>query len=88
MVNIHLAYTTPINPPSAQPVLTHSQCWAGLQRKIRRAYEFVGAITACDVVSEKDNEVVREVVFREGNRKVREVCRSYAPTRVRKTLRP
>ncbi|KAF2490940.1 DUF1857-domain-containing protein [Lophium mytilinum] len=62
MVNFHLAYTAPINPPSATPVLTVPQVWAGLQRKIRFAQEFVSAITSCDVLSEDAAGVVTRVV--------------------------
>ncbi|KAL1628037.1 hypothetical protein SLS56_006078 [Neofusicoccum ribis] len=90
MVTINIAFTAPINPPSATPPLTVPQLWAGLQRKIRHAQEFVPAITACTVVSETTEGgsadaipvVTREAVFAEGGRVVTEVCRSYAPSRV------
>lgn len=89
MVNIHLAYTAPINPPSASPVLTQSQVWTGLKRKVKRAYEFVPVITACEVISEEGNTVVREATFAAGTlgkdtpaKTVREVCVHQAPSRV------
>ncbi|GME65382.1 hypothetical protein BKCO1_1140007 [Neofusicoccum parvum] len=94
MVTINIAFTAPINSPSATPPLTVPQLWAGLQRKIRHAQEFVPAITACTVVSETAEGgspggggdavpvVTREAVFAEGGRVVTEVCRSYAPSRV------
>jgi len=84
MVNIHVAYTQPINPPSATPVLTRSQIWKGLQRKVRSATEFVPVIVSCKVVSEEGSVVTREVGFKEGfgPPKVREVCKEYAPTKV------
>ncbi|KAF2809582.1 DUF1857-domain-containing protein [Mytilinidion resinicola] len=66
MVNFYLAYTSPINPPSATPVLTVPQVWAGLQRKIRFAQEFVSAITSCEVLSEEDGVVTRVVQFKPG----------------------
>lgn len=66
MVNFHLAYTAPINPPSATPVLTVPQVWAGLQRKIRFAQEFVSAITSCEVLSEENGVVTRVVQFKAG----------------------
>jgi hypothetical protein len=66
MVHYHLAYTAPINPPSASPVLTVPQVWAGLQRKIRFAQEFVSAITDCEVLSEENGVVTRVVKFKPG----------------------
>lgn len=87
MVTINCAYTEQINPAGATPVLTREQVWKGLQRKIRKAQDFVPVIEACDVIEEKDNEVVREAHFKavQGFEKktVREVCKSYYPTKVR-----
>merc|ERR1712000_231068 len=60
MVTINLAYTAPINPAGASPVLTESQVWTGLKRKVRRAHEFVPVIVACEVISEEGNTVVRD----------------------------
>jgi hypothetical protein len=63
MVNINLAYTSPINPSGASPILTQPQIWAGLQRKIRFAQEFVPVIESCEVLEEDEQGVVtREVV--------------------------
>jgi len=84
----NLAYTAPINPPSAEPKLTIPQIWAGLQRKVRAGQDFVGgAILSTDVVSEEtDSEgrpvITREVVFRDGNRRVQERCVMYEPMKV------
>jgi hypothetical protein len=78
MVKLYLAHTSPINPPSSTPVLTQPQLWAGLQRKIRFAQEFVPVIESCTVVSDTNGEVVRDVVFKKGagpKDKAREVCR-------------
>jgi len=67
MVNFHLAYTAPINPAGSSPTLSVSQVWAGLQRKIRFAQEFVpAAITGCEVLSEEDGVVTRIVNFKPG----------------------
>ncbi|KAF2773100.1 DUF1857-domain-containing protein [Teratosphaeria nubilosa] len=87
MVNVHWAYTEPINPPNASPVLTRDQIWRGLQRKVRRAQDFVPIIKACDVVEEKGNEVTRIAHFEQGGKKreVKEVCKSYYPTMALKT---
>jgi hypothetical protein len=86
-VTVYCAYTEQINPAGASPVLTRDQVWKGLQRKIRRAQDFVPPIEGCDVVEEKDNEVVREAHFKAfmGNppKTVREVCKSYYPSKVR-----
>lgn len=86
MVTVNCAYTEQINPAGVTPVLTRDQIWKGLQRKIRKAQDFVPVIEACDVIEEKGNEVVREAHFKEtqGFKKqtVREVCKSYYPTKV------
>lgn len=87
MVVVHCAYTEQINPAGAAPVLTRDQIWRGLQRKVRRAQDFVPVIEGCDVIEDKGNEVVRVAHFKAmGDRpamKVQETCRSYYPTKVR-----
>jgi hypothetical protein len=64
---LHLAHTTPINPASSSsPPLTRTQIWAGLQRKIRHAEEFVPVIDSCTVLSDEAGVVVRDVRFKAG----------------------
>ncbi|KAI8963602.1 DUF1857-domain-containing protein [Daldinia sp. FL1419] len=96
MVTFNLAYTAPINPSGASPALTIPQVWAGLQRKVRRAQDFVPIIEECNVLSEEtsqeggDLKIVREVRFTagqepdsgSGGRFVKEVCTHYPPCRV------
>ncbi|KAF2184255.1 DUF1857-domain-containing protein [Zopfia rhizophila CBS 207.26] len=82
MVTFNLAYTSRINPPGITPILNYPQIWAGLQRKIRFAQEFVPVIESCDVISDKDGVVERQVKFKEGQGpkdSAREVVRSYEP---------
>ncbi|USP76743.1 hypothetical protein yc1106_04017 [Curvularia clavata] len=83
MVNLHLSHTARINPPNASPVLTRAQVWAGLQRKIRFAQEFVPVIESCTVLEESSEGVVtRDVVFKKGmgaKDKAREVVTGYWP---------
>jgi Domain of unknown function (DUF1857) len=85
----HIAFTAPINPPGATPTLTRAQIWACLQRKIVAGQEFVsGAIASTDVVEEYTDEksgnpvVVRDIVFHDGERRVRETCVAYEPIKV------
>jgi hypothetical protein len=91
MVVIYVAYTQQINPTGATPVLTRAQIWKGLQRKIRRAQDFVPVISDCKVLEDKDNVVLREAHFivdgvpGQSGKVVREVCKSYEPTKVRNT---
>ncbi|KAK7932189.1 hypothetical protein PG985_002901 [Apiospora marii] len=87
MVTINLAYTAPINPAGATPTLTPAQVWAGLQRKVRAAHEFVPLISGCSVLSESEKEgnhtITREVIFKsQPDKPVREECVHYAPCRV------
>ncbi|KAL2135255.1 hypothetical protein VTI74DRAFT_9240 [Chaetomium olivicolor] len=51
ILTINLGYTAPINRPNQSPILAPAQVWAGLQRKVRRAQDFVPVITACEVLS-------------------------------------
>jgi hypothetical protein len=83
MVTLHLSYTSRINPAGASPVLTEAQVWAGLQRKIRFAQEFVPVIESCSVLSDADGVVVREVRFKEGagpKARAKETVRSFWPS--------
>jgi hypothetical protein len=83
MVVLYLSHTAPINPASSSPVLTIPQIWAGLQRKIRFAQEFVPVIESCDVVSDENGVVVRDVKFKEGagpKPQARETVRSHWPS--------
>jgi len=87
MVSIYVAYTAPINPAGLTPVLTVPQIWKGLQRKVRKAEEFVPAIVECDVLegSEGGKQVIRQVKFKEGFGPlgyVKERCVEFAPTKV------
>jgi len=85
---ISLAYTSSINTSKPSPTLTTAQCWAGLQHKIRSAQSFVPAIISTDVIEERTDAkkgvpvVVREVVFKEGNKRVREECWEWEPCKV------
>ncbi|KAF2709324.1 DUF1857-domain-containing protein [Pleomassaria siparia CBS 279.74] len=60
------AFSAPINPPNVTPTLTKPQVWAGLERKMRFAHEFVPVITSCEVLEDKDGVVTRVVKFEEG----------------------
>ncbi|KAH7251193.1 hypothetical protein BKA59DRAFT_393595 [Fusarium tricinctum] len=91
MVVINLAYSAPINPSGATPVLTEAQIWNGLKRKVRHADEFVAPIIDCHVVSEEQTEtgtkVTREVRFDKGTRGdqndlVKEIVHEFEPSRV------
>lgn len=92
MVVVNCAYTEKINPQGSSPVLTRDQIWKGLQRKIRKAQDFVPVIESCEVLEEKENEVVREAHFKAAGGKpahsVKEVCKSFYPTKVSQTNSP
>lgn len=89
MVTVNIAYTAPINPEGATPVLTESQIWTGLKRKVKRPFEFVPVISACEVESEEGNTVTRKATFEDGwggpgslSKQIREVCVHFEPTRI------
>ncbi|RHZ67380.1 SRPBCC family protein [Aspergillus thermomutatus] len=84
----NIAYTSPINPPGAAPILTRSQVWAGLLLKIRSAETFVPAgiqstLVLSESVDQSGNPVtIREVVFRQDKRKVKETVTAHKDSRV------
>ena len=84
----YVACTAPINPSGATPVLTLGQIWTALQHKIVAAEKFVGgAILKTDVLSKSTDPVgravtEREIVFHEGNRRVRETCTEFPQMKV------
>ena len=84
----YVAYTAPINRPGDHPILTIPQVWTGLERKIRAGQDFVGGsiIKATDVLEERREGrlpvTVREVTFADGDRRVKEVCKAYASSKV------
>ncbi|KAH8688988.1 hypothetical protein BGW36DRAFT_352301 [Talaromyces proteolyticus] len=87
-MSVYLAFTSPINPPGASPLLSHDQVWKGLQRKVEHAEEFVPmAITSTDVLDKAIDETgkkvtTREVIFKDGNRKVKEICVHFEPLKI------
>lgn len=57
--------------------------WKGLQRKIRKAQDFVPVIVGTDIVEDHGDTVIRVAHFKNFHGKsehsVREVCKSYYP---------
>ncbi|KAF4984570.1 hypothetical protein FZEAL_246 [Fusarium zealandicum] len=90
MAVINLAYSAPINPTGALPVLTKAQVWNGLKHKVRRAQDFVPVIVDCQVLSEEATEtgekMTRKVTFAPGFRSddapVTETVFQFAPSRI------
>ncbi|CAP65899.1 uncharacterized protein PODANS_5_11020 [Podospora anserina S mat+] len=92
MATFNLSYTAPINPPGASPVLTQSQIWECIKRKVRHAEHFVPAITKTEILSEsKEGETVvslkRRITFAPGGHPAGaenavETCHFFEPCRV------
>ncbi|EEA28693.1 hypothetical protein TMatcc_002953 [Talaromyces marneffei ATCC 18224] len=85
----NIAFTAPINPPGASPVLKKEQVWAGLLLKTRSAETFIpNAIESTTVISENEDAstgnivTIRDVVFRENQKKVKETVTAYKDARV------
>lgn len=85
----NIAFTAPLNPTGATPILKEDQVWAGLLLKIRSAETFVPKVLqSTTVVSESTDPstgnpvTVREVIFCEDQRRVRETVTAYKPSRV------
>lgn len=84
----NVAYTAPINPSGAEPVLTIDQVWKALELKVPHAEWFVaGALKSTDVISVDSDEhgrrvTTREVVFVEDGKRIREVCTEYPKMKI------
>jgi hypothetical protein len=85
----HIAFTSLINPAGATPVLARTQIWAGLLLKIRSAETFVpAAIQWTSVLGESvdalsgNSITIREVTFREDQRRVKETVTAYEDCKV------
>lgn len=65
-MKVALAFTAPINPPSATPKLTRAQVWEGLVHKARDPVKYVPGIETCNVLEENADGLTREVTFRPG----------------------
>lgn len=84
----HVAYTAHINPPDASPVLNIAQVWTALEQKVTHAEWFVGgALKSTDVLSVGTDEhghrvTTREVVFVEGDKRIKEVCTEYPKMKI------
>jgi hypothetical protein len=85
----NLAFTAPINPQGTSTPITTSQIWTGLLLKCRSAETFVpAAIQSTTVLSDTIDPVtgnpviVREVLFRESQKLVKEVVTAFEPCRV------
>ncbi|KAF2423696.1 DUF1857-domain-containing protein [Tothia fuscella] len=84
-LNLTNAYTAPINPAGATPILKRETVFAGLKLKVRDATAFVPVIIHCEVVKEEGDVVTREIRFAEGKGPpglVKEVCVECEPTKV------
>lgn len=85
----NIAFTAPLNPTGASLIPKEDQVWAGLLLKIQSAETFVPkAIQSTTVISESTDRstgylvTVREVIFCEDQRKVRETVTAYDLSRV------
>jgi hypothetical protein len=85
---VHAAYTAHINPLDATPKLSIDQVWTALEQKIQHAEWFVaGTLKSTDVLSvDTDDQghrvTTREVVFIEGERRIKEICTEYPKLKV------
>ncbi len=53
-----------MNDDAGEPMLTRAQVWRGLVMKAENAVPFVPAMTRCEVVERRENQLVREIVLR------------------------
>ena len=90
-MKFNLAFTSPINPTSVSPILTHEQVWAGLVRKCRKPQDMISVLSDCEVLEENENGLTRIVTFEPGMGppagKEKEVITYYGQTTVRDQAR-
>jgi hypothetical protein len=60
------AFTSPVNPPGATPVLSHAQVWKAFLLKAEHPQRFVPAIEQCEVVERTATGLLRRVTFAPG----------------------
>jgi Domain of unknown function (DUF1857) len=90
MVKVYAARTVPVNPPNESFVLERDLLWEALQRKIRRAPDFVPSMKECKVISDENDVVVRDCVLELGNkelRRMREEVTSVGKQSVRRSMK-
>jgi len=75
-----LSYAIEVNPIGTSPVLSVQQVWRGLEMKAENAVPFVPGMTRCEVISRKDNTLLREITIPTGD--FRELITFYAPVQV------
>jgi hypothetical protein len=63
---IDAAVTVPVNPDSAELVLTRSQIWRGLVEKARDATEYLppGYCSKCEVIAEGEDFIIRDACLK------------------------
>ncbi|PQE05464.1 DUF1857 domain containing protein [Rutstroemia sp. NJR-2017a BBW] len=66
MTIIYAAATVYVNPPGETPVLSLEQLWKGLELKVRKPQLFIPVIESCKVLSDENESVEREVLFKAG----------------------
>lgn len=64
MVLITASTTSPVNPPRANPVLTHDDLWTALVAKARHPEEFVAVIEKSRIIHEDAHGLTRGVTFK------------------------
>ncbi|OJJ45786.1 hypothetical protein ASPZODRAFT_26405 [Penicilliopsis zonata CBS 506.65] len=82
MVLITTATTTPVNPPGAQPILTHAELWATLVSKARHPEPFVSAIERSRIIHEHADGLTRSVLFKGQDKEIEEEIRYIGSTTV------
>ena len=66
MVILYESQTYPVNPPDANPMLTHAELWEVTRIKCRKPELFVTSMSAYEVLEETDGFMKRAVTFKEG----------------------
>ena len=61
---ISVSYKVPVNPEDSDVELSRADVWKGLEAKARNALPYVPSMTKCEVESEGENWIQREIEFR------------------------
>lgn len=63
---VNLTFTSPVNKPGQQPVLSANDVWKGLEYITRRPEDIVDYLAGCEILSDNGLNLKRRLLFKEG----------------------
>ncbi|POS69116.1 hypothetical protein DHEL01_v212489 [Diaporthe helianthi] len=63
---INFTFTSPVNRPGQQPILSQDDVWKGIEHITRRPQDVVDYVSRCEVFADTGLSLKRRLVFKEG----------------------